>query len=47
MEGKSLAAANLGSVTAALRSASGALVHLELERNGKPERATLRLKRML
>jgi membrane-associated protease RseP (regulator of RpoE activity) len=47
MEGKPLVAANLGSVTAALRSTPGALVHLELERNGKPERVTLRLKRML
>jgi hypothetical protein len=47
MEDKPLVAANLGSVTAALRSAPGATVHLELERNGKPERATLRLKRML
>jgi hypothetical protein len=47
MEGKPLVAANLGSVTAALRSAPGALVHLELERNGKPEPVTLRLKRML
>jgi C-terminal processing protease CtpA/Prc len=47
MEDKPLIAANLGSVTAALRSAPGALVHLELERNGKPERVTLRLKRML
>jgi membrane-associated protease RseP (regulator of RpoE activity) len=47
MEDKPLLAANLGSVTAALRSAPEALVHLELERNGKPERVTLRLKRML
>jgi carboxyl-terminal processing protease len=47
MEDKPLAAANLGSVTVALRSAPGATVHLELERNGKPERVTLRLKRML
>jgi hypothetical protein len=47
MEGKSLAAANLGSVTAALRSAPGDLVHLEVEHNGNPERLTLRLKRML
>ena len=47
MEDKSLVAANLGSVTAALRSAPGDLVHLEVERNGKPERLTLRLKRML
>ena len=47
MEGKPLAAANLGSVTAVLRSAPGSLVHLELERNRKPEHATLRLKRMV
>jgi hypothetical protein len=47
MEDKPLVAANLGSATAALRSAPGALVHLELERNGKPVRITLRLKRML
>jgi membrane-associated protease RseP (regulator of RpoE activity) len=47
MEDKPLVAANLGSVTAALRSAPGDLVHLEVERNGKPERLTLRLKRML
>jgi hypothetical protein len=38
---------NLGGVTAALRSAPGVVVHLELERNGKPERVTMRLKRML
>lgn len=47
MEDKLLVAANLGSVTAALRSTPGTMVHLELERNGKPERVTLRLKRML
>jgi hypothetical protein len=47
MEDKPLAAANLGSVAAALRSAPGATVHLDLERNDKPERVTLRLKRML
>jgi hypothetical protein len=47
MEDKPLLAANLGSVTAALRSTPGATVHLDLERNGKPERVTLRLKRML
>ena len=47
MEGKALAAANLGSVTAALRSTPGATVHLDLERNGKPLRAALQLKRML
>ncbi|MFL6427769.1 MAG: PDZ domain-containing protein, partial [Acidobacteriaceae bacterium] len=47
MEDKPLVAANLGSVTAALRSAPGDLVHLEVERNGKPERLALRLKRML
>jgi C-terminal processing protease CtpA/Prc len=46
MEDKPLLAANLGSVTAALRSAPGVVVHLELERNGKPERVTLRLRRM-
>jgi hypothetical protein len=39
--------ANLGSFTAALRSAAGVVVHLEWERNGKPERVTLRLQRML
>ena len=47
MEDKPLTAANLGSVTAALRSQAGAMVHLELERDGKLVRATLRLKRML
>jgi hypothetical protein len=47
MEDKPLAAANLGSVTAALRSQPGAMVHLDLERNGKPVRTTFRLKRML
>ncbi|HEX6496282.1 MAG TPA: PDZ domain-containing protein [Acidobacteriaceae bacterium] len=47
MEDKPLVAANLGSVSAALRSAPGNLVHLEVERNGKPEHLTLRLKRML
>jgi hypothetical protein len=47
MEDKPLAAADLGSVTAALRSAPGAMVHLELERNGKLIRATINLKRML
>ncbi len=47
MEDKPLAAANLGSVIAALRSEPGAMVHLELERNGRPLRTTLRLKRML
>jgi PDZ domain len=47
MEDKPLVAANLGSVTAALRSAPGATVHLELERNGKPERVSFQLKRML
>jgi hypothetical protein len=47
MEGKPLLAANPGSVTAALRSAPDATVHLEFERNGKPERVTLRLKPML
>jgi hypothetical protein len=47
MEDKPLLAANLGSVAAALRSAPGAIVHLDLERNGKPERVTLHLKRML
>jgi hypothetical protein len=47
MEDKPLTAANLGSVTAALRSAPGAIVHLELERSGKLVRTTLRLKRML
>jgi hypothetical protein len=44
---RTLLAANPGNVTAALRSALGVVVHLELERNGKPERVTLRLKRML
>jgi hypothetical protein len=47
MEGEALAAANLGSVTAALRSTAGATVRLDLERNGKPLRAALQLKRML
>jgi hypothetical protein len=47
MEDKPLVAANLGSVTAALRSAPGDLVHLEVERSGRPEQITLRLKRML
>jgi PDZ domain len=47
MEGEALAAANLGSVTAALRSTPGATVHLDLERSGKPLRAALQLKRML
>ena len=47
MEGKALAAVNLGSVTAALRSTPGALVHLELERNGRIMQVTLRLQRML
>jgi PDZ domain len=47
MEDKPLLAANLGSVTAALRSAPDVVVHLELDRNGKPERVALRLKRML
>ena len=47
MEEMPLAAANLGTVIAALRSESGAMVHLELERNGKALRTTLRLKRML
>ncbi len=47
MEDKPLTAASLGSVTAALRSQAGAIVHLELERNGELMRTTLRLKRML
>jgi predicted aspartyl protease len=47
MEDKPLAAANLGSVTAALRSTPGATVHLELERSGRQEHTTFRLKRML
>jgi hypothetical protein len=47
MEDKPLTAANLTSVTAALRSQAGAMVHLELERDGKLVRTTLRLKRML
>jgi hypothetical protein len=47
MEDKPLAAANLGSVTAALRSAPDAIVHLELERDDKPRQVTFRLKRRL
>lgn len=47
MEGKPVSAANLGSVTTALRSTPDALVHLELERNGQPVRVTLRLRPML
>lgn len=47
MEGRALVAANLGSVNAALRSSPGATVHLEFEHNGKAQKATFRLKRML
>jgi hypothetical protein len=47
MEDKPLTAASLGSVTAALRSQAGAMMYLDLERNGKVVRTTLRLKRML
>ena len=47
MEDKTIAAANLGSVVAALRSAPGETAHAAFERNGKRLRTTLRLKRML
>jgi PDZ domain len=47
VEDRPVNAANLGSVTTALRSTPDALVHLELERNGQPVRITLRLRPML